>query len=139
MKPTQFATKWGRTELRESQGSQEHFIDLCRLVGVDTPAEADPKGEFFTFEKSLHKDTGGAGFADVWRKDHFAWEYKGPHKDLDDAYSQLNLYREALGNPPLLVVCDMDRFEVHTNFNNTVKGVRSGSGNLNRGISGIAA
>ena len=58
MKPTQFATKWGRTELRESQGSQEHFIDLCRLVGVDTPAEADPKGEFFTFEKSLHKDTG---------------------------------------------------------------------------------
>ena len=44
-------------------------------------------------------------------------------KDLDDAYSQLNLYREALGNPPLLVVCDMDRFEVHTNFNNTVKGV----------------
>ena len=24
-------------------------------------------------------------------------------------------------NPPLLVVCDMDRFEVHTNFENTKK------------------
>ena len=26
-----------------------------------------------------------------------------------------------LGYPPLLVVCDFDRYEVHTNFNNTIK------------------
>ena len=32
---------------------------------------------------------------------------------------QLLQYREALENPPLLVVCDLDRFEVHTNFTNT--------------------
>jgi hypothetical protein len=30
-------------------------------------------------------------------------------------------YREALENPPLLVVCAIDRIEVHTNFTNTVK------------------
>lgn len=42
---------------------------------------------------------------------------------MDAAYKQLQWYREARGNPPLLVVCDLDRFEIHTNFNNTVKQV----------------
>ncbi|MXX52426.1 MAG: class I SAM-dependent DNA methyltransferase [Dehalococcoidia bacterium] len=123
MNPYDFAKKWGRAQLSESAASQEHFLDICRLVGEPTPAEADPNGEFFTFEKSLKKDTGAAGFADVWRNGCFAWEYKGPHADLGKAYSQLQLYRESLGNPPLLVVCDFDRYEVHTNFNNTVKRV----------------
>ena len=121
MTPDQFAEKWGRAQLRERAGSQEHFLDICRLIGESTPAEADPNGEFFTFEKSLRKESGATGFADVWRKDCFAWEYKGLHTDLSLAYGQLQLYRESLGNPPLLVVCDMDRYEVHTNFNNTVK------------------
>jgi hypothetical protein len=30
-------------------------------------------------------------------------------------------YREALENPPLLVVSDIETIEVHTNFTNTVK------------------
>lgn len=42
-----------------------------------------------------------------------------------DAYQQLLQYREALKNPPLLVVCDLDRFEVHTNFTGTVKVVHA--------------
>ena len=121
MTPYEFANKWGIATLSESAGSQEHFIDICRLVGVATPAEADPNGDFFTFEKNLKKETGRPGFADVWRKNCFAWEYKGQHADLDKAYAQLQLYRESLGNPPLLVTCDFDRYEVHTNFNNTVK------------------
>jgi type II restriction/modification system DNA methylase subunit YeeA len=68
---------------------------------------------------------GGKGFADVWRKGFFAWEYKGKHKDLRAAYEQLLLYREDLENPPLLVVTDMDRFEVHTNFTGTVKRIHA--------------
>jgi len=32
------------------------------------------------------------------------------------AYTQLNDDREELGNPPLFVVCDFERFEVHTNY-----------------------
>ena len=123
MNPYDFSKKWGRAQLSESAGSQEHFIDICRMLGESTPAEADPDGEFFTFEKSLKKETGASGFADVWRSGCFAWEYKGLHADLGKAYSQLQLYREALGNPPLLVVCDLDRYEIHTNFNNTVKRV----------------
>ena len=38
-------------------------------------------------------------------------------------YQQLLKYREDLENPPLLVVCDLDRFEVHTNFTGTAKQV----------------
>ncbi len=66
---------------------------------------------------------GGRGFADVWKKGCFAWEYKGKHKDLGRAYRQLLEYREDLQNPPLLVVCDTDRFEIHTNFTGTIKKV----------------
>jgi hypothetical protein len=40
---------------------------------------------------------------------------------LNAAYLQLCQYREDLGNPPILVVCDTDRFEIHTNFTSTVK------------------
>ena len=121
MTPAEFAKKWGNVQLGENAASQSHFNDLCRMIGVQTPVEADPKGEWFTFEKGLDKSTGGKGFADVWQKDCFGWEYKGPDKDLSAAYQQLQLYREALGNPPLLVVCDLNTFEVHTNFTNTVK------------------
>jgi hypothetical protein len=118
---TEFTAKWQLVRLRERQSYQEHFIDLCRMLGVPTPAEADPLGRFFTFDQGLKKESGEDGFADVWFKDHFALEYKGRHKDLGEAYRQLQLYRDALSNPPLLVVCDFDRFEVHTNFNNSVK------------------
>ena len=43
--------------------------------------------------------------------------------DLGAAYDQLLRYREGLDNPPLLVVCDLERFEVHTNFTGTAKRV----------------
>jgi hypothetical protein len=115
----EFIAKWERVELKERSAAQEHFLDLCRLVGHPTPAEADPLGETFCFEKGAAKHGGGDGFADVWKKDFFGWEYKGRHKDLDAAYDQLLLYRDALANPPLLVVCDMDRLIVHTNFTGT--------------------
>jgi type II restriction/modification system DNA methylase subunit YeeA len=115
----EFATKWSGSTRTERAASQEHFIDLCRMIEVPTPNEADPTGETYAFEKGAEKTAGGDGFADVWRRDYFAWEYKGKRKDLAAAYQQLLQYREALDNPPLLVVCDLDRFEVHTNFTNT--------------------
>jgi len=123
MNVAEFVKKWQRVDLKERSASQEHFIDLCRTLGHPTPVEADPTGETFCFEKGAAKEGGGDGFADVWKKDFFGWEYKCRHKDLDDAYSQLLRYRDALANPPLLVVCDMDRIVVHTNFTKTVSAV----------------
>jgi len=91
------------------------------MLGESHPAAADAVGERYTFEKPVSRTSGGKGFADVWLRDHFAWEYKGKHKDLAAAYRQLNDYREDLLNPPLLVVSDMNCFEVHTNFGKTKK------------------
>ena len=101
--------------------------------------EADPSGaNFFVFKSAWSKTrnfsrlTGRCrradaererGFADVWKKGCFAWEYKGKKKNLDEAYKQLLRYRESLLNPPLLVVCDFDRYIVKTNFNGTVQEV----------------
>jgi type II restriction/modification system DNA methylase subunit YeeA len=120
--PAAFASKWVGSKRTERAAAQEHFIDLCQMLGVPTPNE-DPSGENYAFEKGAEKIDGSNGFADVWRRGYFGWEYKGPWKDLKAAYNQLLLYREALENPPLLVVCDLNRFEVHTNFTNTPKQV----------------
>ena len=125
MTPAEFAAKWKGSRRTERAASQEHFIDLCRMLGFETPNEADPTGDFYAFEKGAEKVEGGDGFADVWKKDHFGWEYKGKRKDLAVAYGQLLQYREALDNPPLLVVCDINRFEVHTNFTGTAKKVHA--------------
>jgi type II restriction/modification system DNA methylase subunit YeeA len=116
-----FVKRWKINSLSERSGSQSHFIDLCDMLGQPHPAAADAVGERYAFDKPLTKVYGGKGFADVWLRDHFAWEYKGKHKDLIAAYKQINDYREDLGNPPLLVVCDLDRFQVHTNFTSTTK------------------
>ncbi|MCL4369881.1 MAG: class I SAM-dependent DNA methyltransferase [Chloroflexi bacterium] len=115
----QFIARWQRSTLTERSAAQSHFIDLCRLLGQPTPTEADPTGESYTFEKGVTKSSGGEGFADVWLRGRFAWEYKGKRKNLDAAYRQLQLYRDDLENPKLLVACDFNRFEIHTNFNDT--------------------
>jgi len=119
--PAEFAVKWMGSTRPERAASQEHFIDVCGMLDVPTPNQADPTGDWYAFEKGAEKLGGGDGFADAWMRDHFAWEYKGKRKDLAAAYLQLNEYREALDNPPLLIVCDLDRFEVHTNFTGTAK------------------
>ncbi len=119
--PQEFVEKWRRSKLTERSASQSHFNDLCHVLGHPTPAQADPEGTSFTFEKGADKHRGGHGWADVWKKGCFAWEYKGKHKDLDAAYDQLQLYRDALLNPPLLIVSDMETIIIHSNFTNTIK------------------
>ncbi len=125
MTPDEFIVKWRASRLKESSASQEHFIDLCRLIGERTPAEADPAGDFFTFEYGATKATGGEGWADVWKRGCFGLEYKGKHKDLQRAYGQLLQYAAALENPPLLIVSDMETIIVYTNWTNTVRAVHT--------------
>lgn len=59
----------------------------------------------------------------MWRRNCCAWEYKGKRKNLDDAFAQLLRYSIALENPPLLIVSDMERLCVHTNWTNTVQDI----------------
>jgi len=130
--PAKFVAKWKPVQLPERAASQEFFLDLCHLLGQPTPAEHDPTGEEYAFEKGVAVSAGASkgaagrhGFADAWWRGKFAWEFKrrDKHKTLDDAYRQLQQYREALENPPLLIVCDIQRIEIHTNFTGTKKEV----------------
>ena len=123
LRPKQFVAKWSQMRLKETAASQSHFIDVCALIGHKTPTQLDPSGAFFAFETSTEKTGGYTGRADVWYRDKFIWEYKGAHADLDRAYQQLLLYREALGNPPLLITSDTRTITIHTNFTGTVKEV----------------
>jgi type II restriction/modification system DNA methylase subunit YeeA len=120
MTPAEFIRKWKNHALTERASAQEHFLDLCRLVGHGTPAELDKDGSFFTFEKGVPKTGGGDGFADVWYKGRFAWEYKKKKRDLGAALLQLTQYAAALENPPLHVVCDTVRFRIETRWTNTI-------------------
>jgi len=117
--PAEFCDKWGSNERRESASAQEHFIDLCRLVGVPTPNDVTSDAETYLFEAGAEKTSGGKGWADVWRRGLFGWEYKGLHKDLNAAYRQLLEYHESLEYPPYLVVSDMDRIVIRTTYTNT--------------------
>jgi len=123
--PNEFISKWKASTLKERSASQEHFLDLCRLIGHPSPAMSDPTGDHFTFEKGASKTGGGDGWADVWKKCYFAWEYKGKKKDLNVAFAQLQRYAIALENPPLLIVSDMETIIIHTNWTNTVQEIHT--------------
>ena len=116
MTPGEFAAKWRGVTTGERASAQSHFLDLCSVLGQPGPTDADPTGSWYAFEKGAEKFDGRDGFADVWKKGFFAWEYKGKRKDLKAALRQLVDYKDALENPPLLVVSDLATIEVHTNF-----------------------
>ncbi len=117
MTPAEFIAKWGpggpAHGLNEEQGAQSHFLDLCELLDVPKPGSADD----YLFERRSLQLGEARGYADVFYRDHFAWENKAPGKNLDAALRQLQQYSLALANPPLLVVCDRLTIRIHTQFN----------------------
>ncbi|HJP67699.1 MAG TPA: DNA methyltransferase [Sphingomicrobium sp.] len=120
--PDQFIRKWQTSTLKERSAAQEHFIDLCHLLEEPTPG-TDATGADYSFERGAIKTTGAGGWADVWKRGCFGWEYKAKGRDLNAALSQLQQYALALNNPPLLIVSDFDRIRIHTNWTNTVSRV----------------
>ncbi|MBB5378988.1 hypothetical protein HNQ07_004498 [Deinococcus metalli] len=78
MNPAEFAAKWRELapKVTERAAYQEHFRDLCALVGQPTPS-SDTTGQDYAFEKHVQKvGTDDSGFADVFKRGHFAMEYK---------------------------------------------------------------
>jgi len=119
MKVEDFIAKWAvggpAYTLNERAGAQTHFIDLCHMLGVPAPDDPDR----YCFERGIKKTGGSRGYADVWLRNCFAWEYKAPGKNLDSALRQLMMYALPLENPPLLVVSDRLKIEIHTHFTGT--------------------
>ena len=79
----------------------------------------ESSGERYCFEKGALKSSGTPGFADVWKKGHFAFEYKKKKKSLGEALKQLSQYAWNLENPPLNVVCDTNAIRIVTAWTNT--------------------
>jgi hypothetical protein len=116
-----FIRKWRAVELKERSAAQEHFIDLCRLLGEPSPAAADPTGDFYCFERAVPRRRAvakvgpmcGSGVTSAGNTRANARTSKPPSASS----SNMPL---ALENPPLLVVCDLDQFVIRTNWINTV-------------------
>ncbi len=115
MTPEAFVTKWKDSPLSEKAGAQSFFLDLCDVLGVEKPADPDN----YCFERGAARTGSGNGWADVWKRNCFAWENKGPHGDLNKALKQLVTYAMSLDNPPILVVCDRTIIQGHTAFTGT--------------------
>ena len=127
-----FITRWQGVTASELSTSQSFLIDLCRLLGVDTP-HPTPEQDYM-FERPItfaHGDgSSSAGRIDLYRRGAFVLESKklkqGAHtKGFDDALlrarSQAEGYARALpadeGRPPFLVVVDVGhRIELYSEF-----------------------
>lgn len=124
MTPESFIDKWRGVDLSESAASHDHFNELCALLEVEKPTDVDKRGEWFAFEKPVPKagKAGAAGFADVWRKGCFVWEYKRRNRltTLAAAIAQAREYAALLDNPPLAIACDIDEIQVRTLFTGSV-------------------
>jgi hypothetical protein len=124
MAPEDFIAKWRGVELSERAASQDHFNELCELLEIRKPTDDDPTGESFAFEKPVPNagKGGGGGFADVWRKGCFVWEYKrkGRFNTLAAALGQARDYADLLEHPPLAIACDIDEIQIRTLFTGSV-------------------
>ena len=119
MTPESFIATWQANTRNEAAASKSHFLDLCTLLDVPPP-HSDPSGATYAFEKGVRKASGSGGWADVWKRGCFGWEYKSRGGDLEAAHDQLLRYAGALENPPLLITSDMVRIVVRTNWTNAV-------------------
>src|SRR5690606_11962317 len=127
-----FIAKWQGSAASELSTSQTFLLDLCGLLGVDTP---HPTPELdYMFERPItfaHGDgSTSAGRIDLYRRGAFVLESKklkqGAHtKGFDDAMlrarSQAEAYARALpaaeGRPPFVVVVDVGhRIELYSEF-----------------------
>lgn len=130
--PDAFIRKWSGVAASELSTSQTFLLELCGLLGVDTPhptAEQD-----YMFERPItfvHGDgSTSAGRIDLYRRGAFVLEskkLKAPTtaKGFDDALlrarSQAEAYARALpaeeGRPPFVVVVDVGhRIELYAEF-----------------------
>jgi hypothetical protein len=55
LSPQAFVDKWRQAALKERAAYQEHFIDVCRLLGHPTPAEAEPQGDAMPGAPTPHR------------------------------------------------------------------------------------
>ena len=95
-------------------------ISALRVVPNNKVVISRPERRALLLRARRRKDSGGESWGDVRKRHCLAWEYKGRRANLDAAFDPLRQYALALENPPLLIVSDMARFRIRTNWTNSV-------------------
>ena len=60
MNASDFIAKWKPVDLSERSAAQQHFLDLCELVGHPKPVEADKTGDQDVLKKMIGEFTAAA-------------------------------------------------------------------------------
>jgi len=107
----EFVIRWKAYDQSEEAGAKPLFFDLCDLLRQPHPAAADSAGENYASKSASAKPA-----EPRIRRRLVPRSLSLGIQEEAQAYTQLNDDREELGNPPLFVVCDFERFEVHTNY-----------------------
>ena len=82
--PSEFAAKWRGRTLNERTGQPGALHrPLPHARRADAERGRPDRRRATPSRRAPRRSAGGDGFADVWKRGHFAWEYKGKHKDLD--------------------------------------------------------
>ena len=128
----------GEGQRKESAAYQEHFDDLCRLLGQPTPNEADPSGRIFSAFKSawskmrsfssctkhpMPASRPNAALPTCGKKAVSPGNTRARRKTSTRLTSNFSATAKRCSIRRLLVVCDFDRYIIRTNFNGTVQEV----------------
>ena len=116
MSAANFIAKWRHTPLPERAAAQQHFLELCDLLDVPRPPTTGSATADYRFEAPVIGTDDKPGFADAFKRNCFAWEYKKRRTSLVEARKQLLRYAGYLDNPPLLIACDHNIIEITLNF-----------------------
>lgn len=132
-----FVERWDGVDGSELSTSQSFIIELCRLLGVDTPHPKSEEPGSYMFERpltlTLADGTTRARRIDCYKRGHFILESKklnsGQHtKGFDNglikAHAQASDYVRALpaaeGRPPFILVVDVGTvIQVYSEFSKT--------------------
>src|SRR5215207_7256286 len=118
--PQEFAKKGAGVALSERSSYQQHFLDLCAMLGAPAPAEADPAGSSTPSRRGWRRP-GAARASPTCGTRTASPSSTRPPQGSEGRLRSAPAVPGGAGHPPLLVVTDTDRYEVHTDFTGTVK------------------
>ena len=121
MTPQQFVAKWRNITVTERAGSQSHFNDLCDLLGHPKPARRGPDRRVVRLREGREQGVGRPGLGRRVEARLLRLGVQGAARQpRQGVHAAAATTRGNLGNPPLLIVCDITAIIIHTHFTNFV-------------------
>ena len=120
MTPEAFIAKWKPPTSRSAQRPKSTFSTSAACSTKETPAKPIHQAQATASSVARQRPTAARVGLTSGSVGSFAWEYKGRGKELCCGLCSAPTVCDCARKPTLLVVCNLDRFRIHTNWNNTV-------------------